>query len=197
MFRLAHISDLHLTPMPAIKWHQLLNKRITGYLNWKLNRKHNLHENTLKPLMEHMHEANPDHIVVSGDLVNLSLNEEFKHARRFLDGLGNSKDVSTICGNHDAYVAGANEEATACWRPFLVGDGVSETQTPSFPYLRKRGDVALIGCNSAEPTPPFFATGYFRKQQADRLRNILEQTKDLCRVVMIHHPPIHLSLIHI
>ena len=36
MFYLAHISDIHLTPMPKIAWRELLNKRITGYINLNL-----------------------------------------------------------------------------------------------------------------------------------------------------------------
>lgn len=39
MFYLAHISDIHLTPMPAIAKKQILNKRFLGYLNLYFNRK--------------------------------------------------------------------------------------------------------------------------------------------------------------
>ncbi len=40
MTTLAHMSDIHLAPLPPVKWTELLNKRITGYLNWRL-RRHN------------------------------------------------------------------------------------------------------------------------------------------------------------
>ena len=38
MITLAHISDIHLAPLPPVRWRELLNKRITGYLNWRLTR---------------------------------------------------------------------------------------------------------------------------------------------------------------
>lgn len=190
MFRLAHISDIHLSPLPEVKWSELANKRITGFLNWKLNRKHQIRRNTLDPLIRNLQEMAPDHIAVTGDLVNLALDDEFENARNFLERLGSQEAVSAICGNHDAYLPGSLAKAIQTWQPYLSSDPELETKAGLFPYLRIRGDVALIGCNSGEATLPFFATGYFREEQADRLRKILQQTRDICRVVMIHHPPI-------
>ncbi len=40
MITLAHISDVHLAPLPPVRWFELANKRVTGYLNWRL-RRHN------------------------------------------------------------------------------------------------------------------------------------------------------------
>lgn len=192
MFRLAHISDVHLSPLPEVKWTQLANKRITGFLNWKLNRKHQIGANTLDPLIQSLRELKPDHIAVTGDLVNLALDGEFTNARAFLEDLGSPERVSAICGNHDAYLPGSLAKAIQNWEPYLTSDASTATENSpeQFPFLRIRGEVALIGCNSAEATLPFFATGYFREDQANRLRKVLRQTRGLCRVVMIHHPPI-------
>ncbi len=191
MFRLAHISDVHLSPLPQVKWLDLANKRITGYLNWKLNRKHQIGGNSLTPLMRDLIAAKPDHIAVTGDLVNLALDQEFSHGRQFLESLGAPENVSAICGNHDAYLPGSLDKALQHWAPFTSGDHPARQKSTQFPYLRIRGDVAIIGCNSAEATLPFFANGFFRKDQAERLRSVLRQTADLCRVVMVHHPPFH------
>ena len=62
----------------------------------------------------------------------------------------------------------------------------------SFPYLRVRGNVALIGATSARATAPFMANGFFRSGQAQRLAAMLGETgkRGLFRVVMIHHPPV-------
>ena len=38
MFRLAHLSDVHLGPLPDVSYRQLASKRITGYLTWHRNR---------------------------------------------------------------------------------------------------------------------------------------------------------------
>ena len=47
MVTLAHISDIHLSPMPDIGWRDLLGKRVTGYLNWKIKRHDELNSETL------------------------------------------------------------------------------------------------------------------------------------------------------
>ena len=38
-FLLAHLSDPHLAPLPKPHWSQLLNKRVTGYINWQRKRR--------------------------------------------------------------------------------------------------------------------------------------------------------------
>ncbi len=190
MFRLAHISDVHLGPLPAVKRRELLSKRITGYANWRLNRKGDMGSEYLENLIEHLHAAEPDHIAVTGDLVNLALPEELRLARAWLDALGSPQDLSAIPGNHDTYVPGALAEITKLWRPFMCGDDDAGEDGP-FPYLRVRGDVALIGANSGRATMPFMATGSFRSKQARDAGKLLSLAKDegKFRVVMIHHPP--------
>ena len=37
-FRLAHLSDPHLPPLPALRLSELMGKRAFGYLNWTRNR---------------------------------------------------------------------------------------------------------------------------------------------------------------
>lgn len=191
MFKLAHISDVHLSPLPQPTLRQLISKRITGYINWKRNRKSSLGRGTLDKIIAHMKTHSPDHIAVTGDLTNLSLPKEFENGRGFLQSLGEPENISALCGNHDAYVPGALNNAVKAWQPWLSSDETLTTNADDFPYLRIRENMALIGCNSAEATLPFMATGYFREKQASRLAEILKQTKHLCRVVMIHHPPFH------
>lgn len=189
MFKLAHISDIHLAPLPEPTINELFSKRILGYLNWKKNRKHALQGNYLENLIADIPDKKPDHIVVTGDLMNLALPEEFNNALKFLQTLGSPENVSALCGNHDAYVKGALETCIDKWQPNMCGDHTETQSQEDFPYLRIRGEVAIIGCNSAEPTAPFMATGYFTEAQAKRLSKILDQTRDHCRVVCIHHPP--------
>lgn len=130
-----------------------------------------------------------DHIVVTGDLMNLSLPEEYEMATSFLKQLGKPENVTANCGNHDAYIPSALQRSIDEWVPYLSGDDKIISTSKDYPILRKRGDIAIIACNSAEATLPFFATGYFRKAQAKRLEAILEQTKGMYRIVMLHHPP--------
>ena len=60
----------------------------------------------------------------------------------------------------------------------------------TFPFVRRRGAVALIALSSALPTAPFSATGQLGDQQLSRLAEALDQNRDLYRVVLVHHPPV-------
>ncbi len=188
MFRLAHISDVHLAPLPQPGFSQLFNKRITGYLNWQ-RRKHNLVEGILERLVEDLKSKQPDHLAITGDLINLSLPAEIENAAKFLEQTGDPDWITAIMGNHDAYVAGAREKAIAAWQPYLSGDASLLESVQSYPALRKRGDVSIIACNSAITTPPFFATGKAGEDQLEKLGNMLAELEGTCRVVLIHHPP--------
>ncbi|MEL6750920.1 MAG: metallophosphoesterase [Pseudomonadota bacterium] len=189
MFRLAHISDIHLGPLPPVKRRELASKRITGYLNWQRNRKGAMADDTLERLVDHIHAAQPDHIAVTGDLINLALKEEIRIAAAWLARVGKPADVSVVPGNHDTYTPGALDSIVKAWAPYMAGD--VPRIGPALPYLRQRGDVALIGVNSGRATLPFYATGSFRRTNARHTSTLLREAKEagLFRVVMIHHPP--------
>ncbi len=188
MFRIAHISDVHLAPLPKPSWRELASKRITGYVNYRLNRARSLQPEILERLVAEIKVRKPDHIIVTGDLVNIALDAEIENAGGWLEALGPPSDVTVIPGNHDAYVPGALARALGRWRPYVCGDEAGEG---GFPFLRQRGEVALIGCCSAAATAPFMATGPFDRAQAKRLEALLRQTGEqgLFRAVLIHHPP--------
>lgn len=191
MYNLAHISDIHLGPMPNVSWRDLMSKRITGYINWQRNRAAEFSPTILNTLAAHMKSANPDHIVITGDLVNLSLSAEITRAKRWLNSLGEGQELTIVCGNHDAYIKGMLEQAMSQWQDYLVGDnGIPVTSNASFPVVRHRGPCAIIMVNTALPTKPFDATGVFDQIQAEKLERVLLQTRKNCRVVLIHHPPI-------
>jgi 3',5'-cyclic AMP phosphodiesterase CpdA len=192
MFRLAHISDIHLGPLPGVPIRDLLSKRITGYVNWHRNRRKHLFGNTLELLLEYMLTHAPDHVAVTGDLVNLATEVEIGNAAAWLSGVGNPHNVSVVPGNHDAYVPGAAGRAAAAWNSFMTGDADVLAEARRFPYVRRRGHVAIVGCSTAVATPPFSANGYFSAGQARRTLELLRQLGEegLARVVLIHHPPI-------
>jgi len=197
MFQLLHISDIHLTPFAPPRLWQLCNKRITGWLNWKLNRSHALGGEILALMRQDWQAQGADHLAISGDLVNLSLQDEFIQMRQWLAGLGKPDDISLVLGNHDAYVPGAWGEACRIFAPWITDDA-PEVGNHHFPYFRQRGDLAIIGVNCAVATMPFSARGVFDKSQAARLATILQQAgeKNLFRVVMLHHPPLHQATSH-
>ncbi|TYC55841.1 metallophosphoesterase [Rhodobacterales bacterium] len=197
MFKLAHLSDPHLGPLPDPKLLQLFSKRILGYLNWRRNRSRIMGANYLEQLVEDMQAQAPDHIAVTGDLVNIALPIEIAGARTWLEEVGTPDLVSVVPGNHDAYVPGAIRKARQAWWPYMRGDGSPEVPADgkypeaNFPYIRRRDDIALIGVTTGRASAPWFATGRVGSKQSRRLRTILEDLgrEGLFRVVMLHHPP--------
>jgi 3',5'-cyclic AMP phosphodiesterase CpdA len=188
MITLAHISDIHLAPLPPMAWTELLNKRITGYVNWRLRRHNTLSGDGLATLIRHMREQKPDFTAVTGDLVNLGLEAEANTAWNWLQTVGAPDTVCVSPGNHDAYLKPSLDFNNARWGEYMSGEALDGAQ---FPFVRRIGDVAVIACSSAVPTGPGFALGRFEQDQADRLSRILKMMGDAgyFRVVMIHHPP--------
>jgi 3',5'-cyclic AMP phosphodiesterase CpdA len=188
MITLAHLSDCHLTPLPTVGPLDLLNKRITGYLNWKMRRQRTLDGEGLVSLVSHLREQDADFTAVTGDLVNLALDSEIERAHGWLRSIGPAERVCVSPGNHDAYIPGTLKRARAVWDDYMTG----ETLDPSpFPYVRRVGEMAIICCSSAVPTPPWVAAGSFGDDQAARLARCLQLlgSAGYFRVVMIHHPP--------
>ena len=189
-FQLAHLSDPHLAPLPRPRLSELAGKRLTGYLNW-LRQRRKIHvSESLGALVRDLKSQAPDHIAVTGDLANISLPGEFAAARAWLDTLGEPAGVTFVPGNHDAYVREAADAAALHWAPYMQGD--PRSAAIEFPFVRRRGPLALIGLSTAVPTPPFMATGRLGGEQLARLGRVLAQlaNEPLFRVVLIHHPPV-------
>ena len=190
--RLAHISDVHLGPLPKVTRRELFSKRITGYINFRRNRMNADQPEITARLISFLKQLAPDHTAITGDLINLGLDLEIANATNWLVGLGDPADNTVVLGNHDAYVRGARDKAMAAWQPWICGDdGKAVASDKDYPVVRRRGMVSLVGCNSARASAPFLATGYFHKDQAKRLGDILreEHAAGQTTVILIHHPP--------
>lgn len=188
-FLLAHLSDPHIGPLPRIPLLKLLNKRLTGALNWHKARANIHNMDVLATLLADIVAQNPDHVALTGDLVNLGYAPEFPQAHAMTRILGDAAGVSIVPGNHDAYIGESLPAMHRIFAPYMRGDADPEAH---FPYLRRRGGLALIGVNSGAPTLPFMATGRLGRAQRDKLKILLDATRrqGLFRVVMIHHPPL-------
>ncbi len=193
--RLAHISDLHV---PS-RWRRApwlyVGKRLIGALNYKLRRKGQHPESAVTALVRSLVEdASIDHVVVTGDLTNVSLPEEFVAARAFLEPLMARAPgfVSVIPGNHDRYTY--SSERGRLFESVFGDCMTSEVDLGApFPFVRFRKDVAILGLDSAVATPPFFATGRLGAGQRARLERLLDEPRVKAagfRVALVHHPPL-------
>jgi 3',5'-cyclic AMP phosphodiesterase CpdA len=192
MFTLAHLSDPHL-PMPEARPFELIGKRVTGYFNWWRNRAHLHVPEALAGIVADIKAQKPDHVALTGDLVNISLPDEFARASAWLAEFGKPEDITVIPGNHDVYVATQWGEGLGLWGAYMAGDGrPPAADFKVFPTLRQRGPVALVSLNSGVPKPPFLATGTLGDAQIAAAEKLLADLgrQGLCRVVLIHHPPL-------
>ena len=185
-FLLAHLSDAHIGPLPRPLRRELVGKRLTGYINWRGGRALNHDMPALARIVADIRAQSPDHVAMTGDILNIGLPAEFPFARAWLETLGPAQDVSFVPGNHDAYVRGSLAELARTFVPWTTGDGGETT----YPYMRVRGGVALIGLSSGVPTPPFIASGRLGARQRRAVEALLAAAAErgLIRVVMLHHP---------
>lgn len=197
--RLAHLSDVHLAPLPpGSLFRQFALKRVMGGLNWKL-RRHLWHDRAIADLLvDDIRAHKPDHVALTGDIVNLSARAEFRQAALWLQSFGSPDWISFVPGNHDAYVPVRWEDGLSHFAAYMTGSmSVEHAFTSShnaqpFPYVRFRGSLALVGLTTALPQPVGKATGLLGPAQiralAPLLRNLRQ--KGCYRLLMIHHPPV-------
>ena len=188
MFVLAHLSDPHLGPIPTPRVAELINKRGLGLINWYRKRHRHHRTDVLDAIVADMKAHAPGHIAVTGDLVNISLDGEFARAARWLDAVGKPENVTLVPGNHDAYIKRASGFAAQHWGDYMRGDDGA-----AFPFVRRRGPLAIVALTTSLPTGPFMATGRLGGEQLARLAEILDELSRarVFRVVLIHHPPIY------
>lgn len=206
MITLGHLSDLHATDPSRANLSALAGKRLSGWLSWRLRRRHLYKREIATAMFADLKREAPDHVAVTGDLINISLPQEFEAAAGMLRKLGSPDWVSLVPGNHDAYVAMPYEGAWELWSRYLESDPVENRNVSvkpgiidnsnmfSFPgvlpSVRIRGDLALVGVCTAVPTKPFFAGGTVGASQLEQLETTLLDLRErnLCRVVLVHHP---------
>src|SRR5256885_904979 len=128
MFTLAHLSDPHIGPMPNAPLRELINKRGLGLVNWYRRRHRSHRAKELDAIVADMQAQHPDHIAVTGDLVNISLDAEFARAAEWLKTLGEPRKTTLTPGNHDAYIRHAAGHAAQ-----RSGDYLRAAARPTFP----------------------------------------------------------------
>ena len=188
-FKLAHLSDPHLPPLPEVRLGELTAKRVLGYLNWVRNRRKYHRREVLDALLSDMQAQVPDHVTVTGDLVNLALEAEFEQSLAWMKNIGAGDRVTTIPGNHDIYVRATQHRFSQVLSAYLRGDNASDV-VAGFPFVRRRGPLTLIGASTAVPTLPLSATGTLGQAQLKAIEETLAALSgaETFRVLLVHHP---------
>lgn len=197
--RIAHCSDLHLLSLEGAKALDFANKRWIGGLNLLSNRGRHYHAEVFEAMVDDFNRSAIDHVVVTGDITNLAFDGEFRFARAFFDRIElGPEHVTVIPGNHDAYVAEGGRFFSEHFAPYSSADAdwAWPVDNPkdlqaSWPRVRVRGDLAVIGLSTSLATPWFTAYGRIGRGQLERLESALADPRlaGKLRLVAIHHPP--------
>ena len=67
--------------------------------------------------------SKPDHIALTGDLVNVALPQEYRRAAEWLAAFDTPDRITVIPGNHDVYVSVPWAESLGLWGAYMAGDG--------------------------------------------------------------------------
>jgi 3',5'-cyclic AMP phosphodiesterase CpdA len=207
VFTLAHLSDLHAAPISTPRFASLSLKQALGWLKWSWQRSRQHRSEVLEALVADLCAERPDHVAITGDLTNLSLAEEFHAALQWLHHLGGPGRVSLVPGNHDAYIRTQRTASWEYWAEYMESDPKDSTVAEEsrlgrhdlaacFPNVRIRGPLALVGVSSALPVGLLRANGKVGTPQREKLEHMLRELAraNLCRVVLVHHPPTDIGL---
>lgn len=198
-YRLAHLSDLHVLALEGVGWKRFLNKRISGLANIRGNRSHHHKPALVERLLRGLEEAKADHLVVTGDLTNLALESEFEAVRAMFDRHAlRASDVTVIPGNHDAYTRGAHRSRRfeAYFADYAKSDpAVAEAiaHASAFPFLRRRGPLALFGLTTAVPRPLLVSSGVVGDDQREKLASLRTLAAGATPVLLAHHPVVNVA----
>src|SRR5207247_1587065 len=157
---LAHLSDPHLPPLPAARLRDFAGKRALGYLNWTRNRHKYHRREVLDALVADMHAQRPDHIAVTGDLVNLALEAEFTPAQAWLESVGTPQRVTVVPGNHDAHVRATRHHFTGAIE-------FADEAPHGLEGAPRRAEAARCGTGPARPRPHPFDDVARRRRSPD------------------------------
>lgn len=188
--RFLHCSDIHLMSLRGVGPHRFINKRLTGGVNLMLKRgKH--HDGALFDRMSELaRELEVDRVVITGDLSNLALEQEFEHIVDKLDAIG--LPVTVVPGNHDAYTRGSvrTRRFERMFERFMHGERAGSDDAQFYPFVQRFDEVALVGVSTAHASLPLYAVGTVGDEQLARLDEQLARLREdeVTRIVLIHHP---------
>lgn len=164
--RIGHLSDIHVPAGVRPTLRDLLGKRLTGYLNFKLRREKEYDVRVLQAAIQQLIDAKVDAVVVSGDLSNLAYHAEFTRAHEFLSALSTAQiPWFVIPGNHDRYLQRAIDGFME--KQFAEHLGTPLQPHDPYPWITHLQGATILGLNSAVANAPFQAWGHVSDAQID------------------------------
>ncbi len=199
--RILHLSDVHVQldylklPLRRFGWRRAVAQ--LEFLGLGRSRQYLGAERTLERIVKQAQEQKVDHVILTGDITGLALEEEFALAKQALGPLAEDPSrFSIVPGNHDRYTAGAavGRRFERYFGHLLKSDLPRYTLDSGFPFVRLVGEsLAIIGLDSTRMPPvPGLAFGVLGKEQLAALAALIDapelRSRALC--VLIHHAPL-------
>ena len=179
-----HISDLHFHKYPK-KFYEWKSKRFLGVANTFFRRARQFPLYRAKKLVKQISKMKWDHLVISGDLTQLSLESEFSLARETFDPLlKNNTRVTIIPGNHDRYVSETFSD-DLFKKYFGVFFGKEEVHS-----LEINSDWVIIGWDSVHPNDLFTASGTVRRSTIIETEKIIRSFSKNKKFIIVNHYPL-------
>jgi 3',5'-cyclic AMP phosphodiesterase CpdA len=127
-------------------------------------------------------KANPDLVVISGDLTQRAKTEQFQQACRFLERLrDNGHDVLAVPGNHDVPLYDVLRRFLSPLTRYMRF--IDDTLCP----LYELPGATVLGINTARSFT--FKDGRISREQTDFIRKTFERTDaNAMRILVTHHP---------
>jgi 3',5'-cyclic AMP phosphodiesterase CpdA len=155
---------------------------------------------TIQRLVDKAMRGEADHVVLSGDLTALALDEEFEGARKALGRLVDDPGrVTVIPGNHDTFTPGsiAKKRFERWFEDLLVSDLPELRAEGPWPHVRLVGEHhAIVGlCSARLPPLPGIAAGRVGDDQLLALLRVCDHPRVRGRTVfaVVHHSPLRPS----
>ena len=179
-----HISDLHFHSYPQ-KLSEFNAKRILGATNLLIRRASEFPLKRAKLLVEIIQKMEWDHLVISGDITQLSLEKEFSLAREILDPLLiKSERVTVIPGNHDRYIN--QHDGTDLFTKYF-GEFFGKNEIHVSEINQK---WVIVGWDSAHPNDLRTAAGTVKSTTIQATEKLLHNFPDQTNFIVVNHYPL-------
>ena len=179
-----HISDLHFHSYPQ-KVSEFNLKRVLGATNLLIRRAREFPLKRAELLVERIQRMEWNHLVISGDITQLSLEREFSVAREILEPLLEDKDrVTIVPGNHDRY---SNQQHDKDLFAKYFGEffGNSEIHVSKINH-----EWLIIGWDSAHSNDLRTSSGTVKNSTIRATEDLIQKVPDHTKCIVVNHYPL-------